>query len=110
MTDKECLEKIKDIQQKCLDVQRRAYQKKVEDTMDVLQAWANTSSPYKVSDIIVSGGEALEIISIKGMEGAKRDTLVRMYHCRVLTKTFRPRSDGKTMDIYDDGRDIRKAL
>lgn len=107
MTDKECLNELERIQQECLATQRAAYNKKMNDINDVLMTWANSSSPCKPGDFIVSGGEALEVINIKGIEGTKKNRLVRVYHCRVLTKNFRPRADGKEIDIFDNATKIR---
>ena len=80
-----------------------------ENKKKILNQWAKANARFKVGDIIQSNDN---IIKVTGFYGSHSDYLNEKlyvtYRGLHLTKSLKPRKDGNTMDLYDDGREIKK--
>ena len=75
----------------------------------VLKQWAKEHARFNIGDIISDGRRIMEVTNFEGNEER-----CYQYKCYItyygieLTKKLKPRKDGSTMSIYDDGREVNK--
>ena len=86
-------------------IEREYRQKKRE----VLKQWAKEHARFQVGDILSDGRRFMKVTNFEGNE-----TKYIQFKCYVtyygieLTKQLKPRKDGSTMSIYDDGSKVIK--
>lgn len=75
----------------------------------ILNQWAKANARFKVGDIIKSNDNIIKVTGFYGVHSLYHvDKLYITYRGQLLTKALKPRKDGSTQDLYDDGREIEK--
>ena len=77
----------------------------------ILDQWAKANTRFKVGDIIQSNDNIIKVTGFYGVYSLYNvDKLYVTYRGIRLTKALKPRKDGSTMALYDDGRKIIKLV
>ena len=80
-----------------------------ENKQKILNQWARDNARFKVGDIIKSNDNIIKVTGFYGVHSLYHvDKLYITYRGQSLTKALKPRKDGSTQDLYDDGRIIEK--
>lgn len=75
----------------------------------ILNQWAKGNARFKVGDIICANDIIIKITDFYGVYSQyMEEKLYVSYFGQQLTKALKPRKDGSTRSIYDDGREITK--
>ncbi len=78
-------------------------------SQSILNQWAKDNARFKVGDIICANDTIIKITDFYGVNSQYiEEKLYVTYIGQHLTKALKPRKDGSTMSIYDDGREVTK--
>lgn len=81
----------------------------LKKNQSILNQWAKGNARFKVGDIICANDTIIKITNFYGVYSQyMKEKLYVTYIGQQLTKALKPRKDGSTRSIYDDGREITK--
>lgn len=109
MNNNDCLKMLGEEKRRYLLETEESRKRHNANNQKILNQWAKANARFKVGDIIQSNDNIIKVTGFYGVYSLYNvDKLYVTYRGILLTKALKPRKDGSTMDLYDDGREIKK--